>query len=142
MTLYLSIGTNQGDRKSNIKRALEMLEKSFGCHWKALSDIIETPAWGFTGDDFLNCAVSFDIDAKPEDVLKTCKTIERDMGRREVMEFSSDGQRIYHDRIIDIDILLYGNISMQTPDLQIPHPKMKERDFVMRPLMQILDEND
>lgn len=142
MTLYLSIGTNQGDRKANIKRALEMLEKSFGCHWKALSDIIKTPAWGFTGTDFLNCAVSFDIDAKPEDVLKICKTIERDMGRREVMEFYSDGQRIYHDRIIDIDILLYGNISMQTPDLQIPHPKMKERAFVMRPLMQILDEND
>lgn len=142
MTLYLSIGTNQGDRKANIRRALEMLEKSFGCHWKALSDIIETPAWGFTGADFLNCAVSFDIDAPPEDVLKICKTIERDMGRREAMEFSSDGQRIYHDRIIDIDILLYGNISIQTPDLQIPHPKMKERDFVMRPLMQILDEND
>ena len=63
------------------------------------------------------------------------------MGRRESIEYGEDGKRIYHDRIIDIDILLYGDLRINEPDLVIPHPLMKERDFIMRPLMEIFVEN-
>lgn len=142
MRLYLSIGTNVGDRRLNISRALEKLELAFGDKWKSLSDILETKSWGFEGADFLNCVVCFESEFPPEEVLEICKQIEKQMGRDEQVEYGVDGKRIYHDRVIDIDIILYGNLCINTPTLRIPHPMMREREFVMKPLMQILDEND
>ena len=59
------------------------------------------------------------------------------MGRRETLEYDAEGRRIYHDRPIDIDILLYGDERIDLPDLQIPHPLMRQRDFIMRPLNEI-----
>ena len=63
------------------------------------------------------------------------------MGRREKVEYAADGSRIYHDRIIDIDILLYGDERIDTPELTVPHPKMREREFVMLPLREIFDQD-
>ena len=138
--VYLSLGTNQGDRRAQIEEALRRLDKAIGRPYDALSSIIETPAWGFDGADFLNCVVRYRTARRPETLLRICKRIERAMGRRETLEYDAEGRRIYHDRPIDIDILLYGDERVDTPDLQIPHPLMRQRDFIMRPLEEIFPE--
>lgn len=140
LDVYLSLGTNEGDRRANIGRALALLDERMGGERTALSSIIESRSWGFEGRDFLNCVVRYCTALGPEEILSVCKGIEKEMGRREVVEYAQDGSRIYHDRIIDIDILLYGDRTVDTTSLKIPHPLMKERDFIMRPLLEILGE--
>lgn len=134
--LYLSLGSNIGDRSSNLTAAIGRLDEMIGPH-SALSSFIETKSWGFHGGDFMNCAAMYETDLPPLRILEICKEIERDMGRRETPEYSPDGVRIYHDRIIDIDILLYGERRIDSPELRIPHPLMHEREFVMIPLKEI-----
>ena len=138
--VYFSLGTNQGDRHAQIEEALRRLDKAIGRPYEALSSIIESNAWGFEGADFLNCAVRYRTARRPRTLLRICKRIERAMGRRETLEYDAEGRRIYHDRPIDIDILLYGDERVDTPDLQIPHPLMHEREFIMRPLEEIFPE--
>ena len=135
--VYRSLGTNQGDRRAQIDEALRRLDAAVGRPYEALSSIIETPAWGFEGPDFLNCVVRYRTAKRPHTLLRICKKIERAMGRTGAPEYDADGRRIYHDRPIDIDILLYGDERVDTPDLKIPHPLMEQRDFVMRPLAEI-----
>ena len=135
--VYFSLGTNQGDRRAQIDEALRRLDAAIGHPYEALSSIIETPSWGFEGPDFLNCVVRYRTARRPHTLLRICKRIECAMGRREREEYDAGGSRIYHDRPIDIDILLYGDETVDTPDLKIPHPLMKQRDFVMRPLEEI-----
>ena len=138
--VYLSLGSNQGDRQARIDEALRRLDKAVGRPYDALSSVIETPAWGFDGPPFLNCVVRYRTARRPETLLKICKRIERAMGRRGAPEYGADGRRIYRDRSIDIDILLYGDLSVDTPELTIPHPLMREREFVMRPLAEIFPQ--
>lgn len=138
--VYLSLGSNQGDRQARIDEALRRLDKAVGRPYDALSSVIETPAWGFDGPPFLNCVVRYRTARRPETLLKICKRIERAMGRRGAPEYGADGRRIYRDRPIDIDILLYGDLSVDTPELKIPHPLMREREFVMRPLAEIFPQ--
>ena len=134
MKLYLSLGTNLGGREANIARALSLLDEALGKP-EAISQIIETEAVGFDGPAFLNCVVRYDSRRRPRTILRLCKEIERKMGRVEIPEVGPDGRRIYHDRIIDIDILLYGKIRMETPDLVLPHPQVESRPFV-KPLLE------
>lgn len=138
--VYFSLGSNLGDRRAQIEEALRRLDKAIGRPYDALSSIIETPAWGFDGPAFLNCVVRYRTARRPETLLKICKRIERAMGRRGAPEYGPDGRRIYHDRPIDIDILLYGDLTVDTPDLKIPHPLMRQREFVMRPLAEIFPQ--
>ena len=138
--VYLSLGSNQGDRQARIDEALRRLDKAVGRPYDALSSVIETPAWGFDGPPFLNCVVRYRTARRPETLLKICKRIERAMGRRGAPEYGADGRRIYRDRPIDIDILLYGDLSVDTPELTIPHPLMREREFIMRPLEEIFPQ--
>ena len=135
--VYLSLGTNLGDRRAQINEALRRLDTAVGRPYEALSSIIATPSWGFEGPDFLNCVVRYRTAKRPHTLLRICKKIERAMGRTGSAEYDADGRRIYHDRPIDIDILLYGDERVDTPDLKIPHPLMEQRDFVMRPLAEI-----
>ena len=135
--LVLLLGTNLGDREENIRRALEALDKAFGGRRVKISDIIETEACGFDGPPFLNAVVVYRSARKPENVLKICKQIERSMGRTDAPEYASDGSRIYHNRIIDIDILFYGEHSVSTPQLTIPHPQVHSRPFVKQ-LLEML----
>ncbi len=144
INLYLSLGSNQGDRERSIHEALERLEDALGHRYESLSDIIETESWGFDAPDFLNCAVLFKIpklaqgpETQALAILKTIKTIEQGMGRDEHLEFHPDGSRIYHSRPIDIDILFFGPHRIDLPDLKVPHPLMQDRPFVMVPLRQI-----
>ena len=138
--VYFSLGSNQGDRQARIDEALRRLDKAVGRPYDALSSVIETPAWGFDGPPFLNCVVRYRTARRPETLLKICKRIERAMGRRGAPEYGADGRRIYRDRPIDIDILLVGDLSVDTPELTIPHPLMREREFVIRPLAEIFPQ--
>ena len=143
VSVYLGLGSNQGNRLQNIERALFLLDQAFGCHYTALSRIIETKAWGFKGDKFLNACVLYRIFRKAppeehgEEILAACKEIERRLGRDDAPEFDAAGHRVYHNRTMDIDILFYGNERVQTENLTIPHPLIAERDFVKIPLSEI-----
>ena len=142
--LYLSLGSNMGDRRAFIDSALELLDEAFGRHYLRISGILETPSWGFESDDFLNCAVMYALPRSREDaqaqalgILDTVKRIEKRLGREESLEYDSEGRRVYHSRPIDIDILFFGKHVIDHPRLQVPHPLMAERDFVMLPLREI-----
>lgn len=135
--LFLALGSNLGDRKRNIQLALSMLDDAFAGRRKALSKIIDTKACGFDGPDFLNCVVVYETRRRPASILGICKGIELRMGRSDAPEYDGEGKRIYHDRIIDIDILLYGKVRMCTPDLTIPHPQVNGRPYV-RELLESL----
>jgi len=143
VSVYLGLGSNLGNRLQNLMRALDLLDKAFGCHYTALSRIIETSAWGFKGDKFLNACVLYRIYKKgsPEEqgheILAICKDIERKLGRTDEPEYDAGGRRVYHNRAIDIDILFYGKEHIDTEDLQVPHPLIAERDFVRIPLAEI-----
>ena len=135
MTTYLGLGTNIGNRKENLMRAIEALSLALGSY-TACSTFIETAPWGFESENcFLNCAVAFETELTPLELLDTTEMIERELGRT----IKSAGG-IYHDRTIDIDILLYGNVVIDTPRLTIPHPLMHLRDFVLEPLAEIAPE--
>ena len=144
--LYLSLGSNQGNREENIENALSLLNIELGTPYKAVSSLIETEAWGFESDNkFLNAAVHYQLrlqkgynpEAEGLMILACCKKVERMMGRTGEPEYDSDGKRIYYDRPIDIDILLFGDNKIDTEELTVPHKLMYERDFVMEPLREI-----
>ena len=143
VSVYLGLGSNLGDRRKNIERALTLLDEGFGRHYTALSRMIETKAWGFKGDKFLNACVLYRIYRKgsPEEqgheILALCKEIERTLGRDGKPEYDAEGNRIFHNRTIDIDILFYGTEHIDTEDLTVPHPLIAERDFVKIPLAEI-----
>lgn len=131
--IYLSLGTNLGNKESNLLNAIEKISKRIG-PVTAQSDFIETEPWGFeTENTFLNAAVKVETEHSPFEVLSITQQIEKDMGRNYK---SVNGK--YMDRIIDIDILLFDDLHISTPTLTIPHPLMNERDFVLIPLKQIL----
>ena len=131
-TVHLGLGTNIGNKKENLTRAIEALSLALG-NYTALSTFVETKPWGFDSDStFLNCVVAFDTTVSPTELLDTTEEIERRLGRTTK---STGG--VYHDRIIDIDILLYGNETIETPRLTIPHLLMHRRDFVLKPLAEI-----
>ena len=134
-TLYLSLGTNMGNRHENLSLAQELIGREVGTVVSA-SDIIETEPWGFESSNrFLNMAVKVETTLQPLEVLHTTQEIERKLGRTQ-----KSVNREYHDRMIDIDILLYDDLVMNTPELTIPHPLMYQREFVMKPLSQIAPE--
>ena len=143
VSVYLGLGSNLGNRLQNLMRALDLLDEAFGCHYTALSRIIETKAWGFKGDKFLNACVLYRIYKKgsPEgqghEILTICKEIERTLGRDDTSEYDAEGRRVYHNRTIDIDILFYGKERIHCEDLQVPHPLISEREFVKIPLAEI-----
>lgn len=133
--LYLSLGTNLGDRRSNLETACTHIASEVGTIVSA-SEIIETEPWGFdSSNSFLNMAVKVETTLQPLDVLHATQDIERKMGRSEK---TMNGQ--YKDRVIDIDLLMYDDVVMNTPELTIPHPHMFQRRFVMEPLAQIAPE--
>lgn len=130
---YLSLGSNIGDRQRAVTRAIELLNARAGQVLK-VSSLHETEPWGFHSDNrFLNAAVSMLTTLTPKRLLAVTQGIEREMGRTEK---SVEGR--YADRVIDIDILLYDEETIDTPELKIPHPLMWKRSFVIEPLKEIL----
>ena len=130
--VYLSLGTNLGNRKRNIREAIERIGELIGVVVRQ-SALYETRPWGFSSpNDFINACICVETVLAPRQLLEATQCIEREMGRTLK---STDGK--YHDRIIDIDILLYDDLCVDEPDLKIPHPLMEERNFVMVPLREI-----
>ena len=135
-TIYLSLGTNLGSREDNLERALRLLQEQVGALLRR-SSVHETTPWGFESSHmFLNLCVCMGTSLSPLQLLATTKQIERQLGRTQK---SAHGH--YVDRLIDIDILLYDDAHVNESDLIIPHPHMYERDFVMLPLNEILDDS-
>ena len=140
--VYLALGSNLGDREENIRRAVALLDEFFGRPYTKISSLYENPAEGFDGPAFVNGAVRYDLDHSPLEILRICKKVERQVGRtREGIELDPQGARVYRSRLIDIDVLLVGDERVDTPELKVPHPRMKERAFVMGPLAEIFDGN-
>ncbi len=132
-TVYLSLGSNLGDRKATMRRAIGLLNERAGSIDRQ-SSFIETEPWGFESTHkFLNMCVCLLTTLSPEQLLMATKQIERELGRTQK---SVNGQ--YHDRPIDIDILMYDDVHLDSNDLTLPHPHMQEREFVMKPLREIL----
>lgn len=131
-TVYLGLGTNLGDKEANLRTAIYKLQERIGKQ-VSLSSFYETAPWGFESDhSFLNAAIGLETSLSPIEILHITQEIEKELGRTKK---SVNGS--YSDRLIDIDILLYDTLVLQTPELTIPHPLMTERDFVMNPLIEI-----
>lgn len=142
--LFLGLGSNEGDRDLNLLRAMNALDQAFGMHPERISRIVESPAWGFEGPDFLNLCVLYRLprqgsaQEQATEILRQVKAIEKELGRQEEgPAFDADGRRIYHNRPIDIDMLLFGTEKINTEELTVPHPLIGQRDFVKKPLLEI-----
>ena len=132
MKLLVSLGSNIGDKQQNIERAIALIDEKIGSVVKKSSFYTTEPV-GFTSDNyFINAAIEVKTNLPIYRILKITQKIERLMGRTQK---SSKG--VYHDRVIDIDILMYGNKKIHSARLTVPHPRMYERDFVMQPLREI-----
>jgi 2-amino-4-hydroxy-6-hydroxymethyldihydropteridine diphosphokinase len=130
-TVYLSLGSNLGDRSANLGKAIERLS-SLG-EITAISSFYETEPVDFTPQPwFLNCAVRLETELMPRQLLAGLQSIEREMGRRRT--------HAKGPRLIDLDILLFGNAVVDLPALIIPHPGLHERRFVLEPLVEIAPE--
>lgn len=133
--VYLGLGTNLGDKENNLNLAMDEIRKRVG-EITSLSAFYATEPWGFDSQNsFLNAVCKAHTTLSPFEVLSTTQAIEKDLGR---IRKSVGGQ--YSDRPIDIDILLYDNLIIDTPQLSIPHPLMHKRLFVMEPLTEIAPE--
>ena len=162
--VYLSLGSNLGDREQQLKQAIRFIDERIG-EVVRQSSFIETEPWGFQSDHrFLNAAICCLTDKTPREVLQLTQQIERDLGKTKAHAtrraphpssifhlpssifhlpssiFHHPSSIIHHDRPIDIDILLYDDWKVSEPDLKIPHPLMHQRDFVMIPLKEIMTE--
>jgi 2-amino-4-hydroxy-6-hydroxymethyldihydropteridine diphosphokinase len=132
MNYYLNIGSNMGERRDNLYRAVAYLAAgTSGC---AISDIVESEPWGFESDNrFMNLGVMLESEEEPQDMLQRIHDIERRLGSAS----HRDSQGNYIDRLVDIDIMAIDEIVIDTPDLQVPHPHLAERNFFLEPLMQL-----
>lgn len=127
---YLSIGSNLGERLQHIQEAIFLLGRDVG-RIEKISKVFECRSWGFEADDFLNICLSLNTVLEPAILLEKILAIEKQMGR-----IRTDNSR-YKSRQVDIDIIYYGTVILNTDDLSVPHPKMQERKFVLQPLADI-----
>lgn len=137
--VYLGLGSNLGDRRMNIMRAIELIGERVG-RVTQCSSLIETEPWGFESENnFLNGVILCETTLTPRQVLRKTQKIERELGRikKTNSQRPTVNSQLYSDRPIDIDILLYDDLTVDEPDLKIPHPLMQEREFVMIPLKEI-----
>ena len=129
MAIYIALGSNLGDRTENLKEALALLQKK-GLRIVSVSDFITTAPYGVTDQpDFLNAAAEVQTEKKPLELLYVLLQVEQEMGRKRL--------RRWGERNIDLDLLLYDDKIIDLPELKVPHPDMQNRDFVLRPLVQI-----
>ena len=134
--LYLALGSNLGNREENIRRALALIDERVGSVYR-VSSPMETAPVGFSSPNkFINLVCLVHTMMSPMSCLRETQKIEQELGRTQ-KTLCTDGQLLHSDRTIDIDLLTYDDITMDTPELTLPHPRMKDRDFVMRPLEEI-----
>lgn len=127
--VYLLLGSNLGNRKEILEKAIELLSEKIGVIISQSKDY-ETKPWGVTDQpDFLNLAVSIHTNLKPLEILEQTQSIENQLGRVRKEKWGA--------RLIDVDIMFYGDEIIEEPNLKIPHPLMQERDFALIPLVEI-----
>ncbi len=142
--VYLGLGSNLGDRNAYLEQSIALINERVGDVVRR-SSFIETEPWGFQSRNaFLNAVILCETTLTPREVLKATQKIERELGktkahatRRKDSSLFTLHSTFYKDRPIDIDILLYDDLTVDEPDLKIPHPLMQQRDFVMIPLKEI-----
>lgn len=131
-TVYLGLGTNLGDKEVQLRTAVNEIEKRIG-RIMILSAFYTTIPWGFTSEHtFLNAACAVETSLNPYELLSVTQDIEKNLGRKH-----KSVDHHYTDRLIDIDILFFDEIIIHEPGLQIPHPLLTKRDFVLKPLVEI-----
>ncbi|MGH9739274.1 MAG: 2-amino-4-hydroxy-6-hydroxymethyldihydropteridine diphosphokinase [Candidatus Acidiferrales bacterium] len=132
--VYLSLGSNLGDREANIARAIAMMEKR-GVRVTRQSSLYETePINVREGGWFLNCAIEAETKLAPAELMRLLLDIERALGRERT---APQVAGLKESRTIDVDILLFGSRAVREPEIEIPHPRMAERKFVLAPLAEI-----
>lgn len=130
--VYISLGSNLGDKKYNLEKAVNKIAERAGSV-SAISSIYETEPWGYESPNtFFNMVIRLESTLSPTQLLKLTQDIELEMGRTKKSIGSS-----YQDRIIDIDIILYDDLIMETQELILPHPYFHKRKFVLEPLFEI-----
>ena len=130
--VYLTLGSNQGDRKALLHQAIDAIDRSLG-RVDSISSFIETEPWGFTSPHpFLNTTLLLSTELTPLELLDATQAIERELGR-----WQKSDQAGYTDRPIDIDLLFYEDIILESPRLTLPHPLLHRRAFVLDPLLEI-----
>jgi 2-amino-4-hydroxy-6-hydroxymethyldihydropteridine diphosphokinase len=129
-TAFLGLGSNLGDRKQNLLSALRLLDGMEGIKVEEVSSVYETEPWGVLDQPlFLNMVAEISTSLDPHGVLEACRQVEKELGRVR-------GEK-WGPRLIDVDVLLYGDLEVREEDLIIPHPHLTERDFVIIPLLEI-----
>ena len=129
---YLSLGTNLGNKEENLHAAMQLIKEQIG-NIVSQSALYVSAPWGFSSENsFLNNAVAVETTLNPSELLQTTQGIERTLGRTH-----KTVNRQYSDRLIDIDILFYDSLVMDTPALTLPHPLLHQRLFVLSPLAEI-----
>lgn len=129
-TVYLSLGSNQGDRHKNLQSAVDQIGEYAG-HIKLISSVYQSKSWGFKGEDFYNICLELSTNQNPELLIRTLLGIESKLGRER------GENKKYNNRLIDIDILLFDDEIIFYNDLKVPHPEMLKRKFVLAPLAEI-----
>ena len=138
MRAYVGIGSNLGDREETVRRALELLGEADGVEVVAVSTLRETEPWGPVAQPpFLNGAAALETRLGPEALLATLLSVEQTLGRRR------DGAaERWGPRTLDLDLLLYGDRTLDLPGLTVPHPRLHERRFALEPLAELAPDAD
>jgi len=134
--IYISLGTNLGNKQQNLRCARNAIHQNIG-KIVAESSVYENEAVGFKGNAFFNQVIKVETALSSENLLQKTQEIEKKLGRTQKTVIEN-GMPVYANRVIDIDILLYDDLQIDTEILTIPHPRMLEREFVMKPLNEIL----
>ena len=141
--IFILSGSDMGDKARNLSLAATFLEEEIkGAGYKfdnlVMSSVMESEPWGFESQEiFLNQIISFCSDISPEGLLMLCQRVEQRLGRDEKPRYDAMDRRIYHSRIIDMDILFYGEKIIETENLTIPHPLLHQRLFALNPMAEI-----
>lgn len=135
MEYHLNAGSNIGDRRANLARAVELLCGICGAREVAVSEVVESEPWGYDSvNTFANVGINLTTALTPRELLDACQAVERQMGSL----CHRDAHGNYADRVIDIDIIAAGDWILNTPRLAIPHPRMHLRRFVLEPMAQLM----
>lgn len=137
--VYLGLGSNLGDRKQYLLKAIEQLNDN-GFTIDAIAPLYTTRAMGFDGQEFYNTVVRADTDHDTYDLLTAIEEIEKALGKVQREKPKKNEEIVYHDRVIDIDVLLYDDMISHTSDITIPHRSIAQRDFFLQPLIHLDSE--
>lgn len=136
--VFLALGSNIGNRAEYLREAIALITQKVG-EVIEKSEVIETDAVGFDAPPFLNQVLAVRTTLPPMELLQVTQEIEKTLGR-DRKTYYQDGAPIYHNRTIDIDILEYGNLHCRSEHLEIPHPRIYEREFVWKPLIEVKEK--